>query len=38
MFHSAALKLTVWYLAIIMALSIGCSIALYNVSSTDLAK
>jgi two-component system sensor histidine kinase CiaH len=36
MFHSAALKLTTWYLAIIMALSIGCSIALYNVSSTDL--
>jgi two-component system sensor histidine kinase CiaH len=36
MFQSAAIKLTVWYLAIIMALSIGCSIALYNVSSTDL--
>jgi two-component system sensor histidine kinase CiaH len=36
MFHSAALKLTGWYLAIIMALSIGCSMALYNVSSNDL--
>jgi two-component system sensor histidine kinase CiaH len=37
MFHSAALKLTVWYMAIIMALSIGCSIALYNTSKSDLA-
>jgi two-component system sensor histidine kinase CiaH len=36
MFHSAALKLTAWYLAIIMALSLGCSYALYNVSSNDL--
>jgi signal transduction histidine kinase len=36
MFRSAALKLTAWYLAIIMALSIGCSIALYNVSSAEL--
>jgi two-component system sensor histidine kinase CiaH len=36
MFHSAALKLTGWYLAIIMTLSIVCSLALYNVSSTDL--
>jgi two-component system sensor histidine kinase CiaH len=38
MFHSAALKLTTWYLAIIMALSIGCSIALYHVSSNDLEQ
>ncbi len=38
MFHSAALKLTIWYLAIIMALSLGCSIALYRVSSDDLAR
>jgi two-component system sensor histidine kinase CiaH len=36
MFHSAALKLTVWYLAIIMFLSIGCSLALYRVYSNDL--
>jgi two-component system sensor histidine kinase CiaH len=36
MFRSAALKLTAWYLSIIMALSIGTSIALYNVSSNDL--
>lgn len=38
MFHNAALKLTVWYLAIIMALSIGCSVALYHVSRNDLAR
>jgi signal transduction histidine kinase len=36
MFQSAAVKLTTWYIAIIMALSIGCSIALYNTSSADL--
>ncbi len=36
-FHSAAAKLTTWYLAIIMALSIGLSMALYNVSTDDLA-
>jgi two-component system sensor histidine kinase CiaH len=36
MFKSAALKLTGWYLAIIMLLSIGTSIALYNVSANDL--
>jgi two-component system sensor histidine kinase CiaH len=35
-FQSAAIKLTAWYIAVIMALSIGCSMALYNVSSTDL--
>ena len=38
MFHSAALKLTVWYLAIIMVLSIGFSVALYNLSSGDLRR
>ncbi len=38
MFHSAAVKLTVWYLSIVMMLSIGCSIALYNVSSGDLEQ
>ncbi len=38
MFHSAALKLTGWYLIIIMALSIGTSVALYHVSSTDLDR
>lgn len=38
MFHSAALKLSLWYLAIIMSLSIGTSIALYHVSSSELAR
>jgi signal transduction histidine kinase len=38
MFHSAALKLTFWYLAIVMALSIGCSFAIYHESSNDLAR
>lgn len=38
MFHSAALKLTVWYLGIIMVLSIGCSLALYHISSQDLHR
>src|SRR5438045_2453180 len=35
MFHSAAVKLTGYYIAIIMVLSIGCSLALYRVSSND---
>lgn len=35
-FQSAALKLTGWYLAIIMLLSIGTSLALYHVSASDL--
>ncbi len=38
MFHSAAVKLTLWYLAIIMALSIGTSFALYHVSSNYLEQ
>ena len=38
MFHSAALKLTGWYLVIIMALSVGTSVALYHVSSNDLDR
>jgi signal transduction histidine kinase len=37
MFHSAALKLTAWYLAIIMVLSIGCSAVIYQFSSNELA-
>lgn len=36
MFHSAALKLTGWYLAIIMTISIIFSIALFHFSSADL--
>jgi two-component system, OmpR family, sensor histidine kinase CiaH len=35
-FKSAALKLTGWYLALIMLVSITCSLALYNVSSNDI--
>jgi signal transduction histidine kinase len=38
MFHSAALKLTLWYLAIIMAISLIFSISLYQVSSADLGR
>ena len=38
MFRSAALRLTIWYLAIIMALSIGLSGALYRVSSNELVQ
>lgn len=36
MFHSAAIRLTVWYLVIVMSLSIGTSFALYHVSSNHL--
>jgi signal transduction histidine kinase len=36
MYHSAALKLTVWYLAIIMAISLMFSGLLYRVSSQEL--
>jgi two-component system sensor histidine kinase CiaH len=38
MFHSAALKLTLWYLAIIMAVSLVFSATLYHVSSDDLDR
>lgn len=38
MFHSAALKLTLWYLGIIMAISLIFSITLYRVSSSDLGR
>jgi two-component system, OmpR family, sensor histidine kinase CiaH len=38
MFHSAALKLTTWYLALIMLVSICTSVALYHVSSIDLQR
>lgn len=38
MFHSAAVKLTLWYLAIIMAISIIFSASLYHVSSNDLDR
>ncbi|HEX5394876.1 MAG TPA: HAMP domain-containing sensor histidine kinase [Candidatus Saccharimonadales bacterium] len=38
MFRSAAVRLTGWYLALIMVLSIGTSIALYHVSSNRLEE
>lgn len=38
MFHSAAVKLTLWYLAIIMVISIIFSASLYRVSSRDLDR
>lgn len=38
MFHSAALKLTAWYLAIIMVISLIFSVSLYHVSSADLDR
>lgn len=38
MFHSAAIRLTTWYLAIIMTLSISTSFALYHVSSNYLVQ
>jgi signal transduction histidine kinase len=38
MFHSAALKLTLWYLAIIMAISLVFSVSLYHVSGDELGR
>lgn len=38
MFHSARLKLTAWYLLIIMCISIFFSIAIYNVSTRDIQR
>ncbi len=38
MFRSAALKLTLWYLAIIMFISILFSFSLYHVSSDELGR
>jgi|SRR5579862_6351496 len=38
MFHSAALKLTLWYLAIIMAISLIFSVSIYHVSGADLDR
>lgn len=36
MFHSAALKLTLWYLAIIIALSVTLSVIIYNLSRNEI--
>lgn len=38
MFHSAALKLTGWYLLIVMSLSVGLSAVIYHISSSDLGR
>lgn len=38
LFESATLKLTAWYLAILMAISIGFSLVLYQVSSYELQR
>lgn len=38
MFRSATLKLTAWYLLIIMLISITFSVVIYNVSSTELNR
>jgi len=38
MFHSAAVKLTLWYLGIIMFISLVFSVSLYHVSSNDLGR
>ena len=38
MFHSAALKLTLWYLAIIMVLSLGFSGIVYHFASNELVR
>lgn len=38
MFHSAALKLTLWYLAIIMLISVLFSFSLYHVSSGEIGR
>lgn len=38
MFHSAAIKLTAWYLAIIMSLSIGSSVVIYGFANDQLVN
>ena len=38
MFESATLKLTVWYLAIVMAISIMFSVVLYTVTTSELNR
>jgi hypothetical protein len=38
MFRSAAVRLTGWYLGLIMLLSIGTSFALYHVSDSRLEE
>jgi signal transduction histidine kinase len=38
MFRIAVVKLTVWYLAIVIAISLFFSIAVYNIGTSDIAK
>jgi two-component system, OmpR family, sensor histidine kinase CiaH len=38
MFHSTALKLTLWYLAIVLALSLSLSVVIYRFASDELAR
>ena len=38
MFQSAALKLALWYLGIILAISVSFSVVIYSVSSDDLQR
>lgn len=38
MFRSATLRLTAWYLGLLLLLSVGMSIALYNVSTGELGR
>lgn len=38
MFHSAAIKLTLWYLAIIMVISLGFTMLLYRISSREINR
>lgn len=38
MFRSATLRLTLWYLAIVMAISLLFSVALYNVTTDELSR
>lgn len=38
LFHSATLKLTLWYLAILMSVSVAFSVAIYNISSQEFNR
>lgn len=38
MIHSAVVKLTLWYISIIMSISVGFSVALYTLSSQELTR
>ncbi len=38
MFRSATFKLTMWYLALVMAISLAFSVVLYNVVTNELAR